>query len=112
MDCPAGVAHTVRRQQVSAESSKKPSVAAQAPAASQKTAVRNAVGVVDLASRAGWKRALCTHGRRTAWIAAPRRKGKPAGSATAAIGCPTWHSTRAPRLTVPSMAPSDAPGSD
>lgn len=40
---------------MSAESSKKPSVVAQAPAASQKAAVRTAVGVVDLASRAGWK---------------------------------------------------------
>jgi len=112
MDCPAGVAHTVRRQQVSAESSKKPSVAAPAPAASQKAAVRTAVGVADLVSLADHKRALCTHGRRTAWIAAPRRTGKPAGSATAAIGCPTRHSTRAPRLTVPSMAPSEALGAD
>jgi hypothetical protein len=96
---------------VSAESSKKPTVAVQAPAASQKAVVPTPAGVADPASRTGLDRVLHRHGSGMAGIAAtPARKA--AGFASAASVRPTRHSTRTPRLTVPSMAPSEALGAD
>lgn len=97
---------------MSAESSKKPTVAARATAARKRAVVPAAAGAADPISRTGLQGGFCARGIRKARIAAPRRAGNAAGGAPQATVCPAWHSTQAPRLTVPSMAPSEAFGAD
>ena len=94
---------------MSAESSKKPFVAAPAPAASQKAVVQTAAGVADPA------RLSCVRGSYKARAAAPVHSWHSvplAGGLSAASTLPARHSTQALRLTVPSMAPSEAFGAD